>query len=114
MFAKEIMHISRRRVATRFTYTRYWHELDSGGHFAVTEQPGGVRGRGPRLLPARALNAPPELRQPGREQVVTVEVAHHGVRTRDDPTGQNVGPATVECRAVMHPNRTARTAHKGW
>ena len=39
VFPKEIMRISRRWAATRFTDIRYWNELDRGGHFAAMEQP---------------------------------------------------------------------------
>ena len=39
IFPKEIMRMSRRWAATRFTDIRYWNELDRGGHFAAFEQP---------------------------------------------------------------------------
>jgi len=39
VFPKEIMRMSRRWAATRFTDIRYWNELDRGGHFAAFEQP---------------------------------------------------------------------------
>jgi hypothetical protein len=39
IFPKEIMRISRRWAATRFTDIRYWNELDRGGHFAAFEVP---------------------------------------------------------------------------
>lgn len=40
IFPKEIMRMSRRWAATRFTDIVYWNELDRGGHFAAFEQPG--------------------------------------------------------------------------
>ncbi len=39
IFPKEVLRMSRRWVATRFTDIRYWNELDRGGHFAAFEQP---------------------------------------------------------------------------
>ena len=39
VFPKEIMRMSRRWAATRFTDIRYWNEPDRGGHFAAFEQP---------------------------------------------------------------------------
>lgn len=39
VFPKEIMRMSRRWAAGRFTDIRYWNELDRGGHFAAFEQP---------------------------------------------------------------------------
>ncbi len=39
IFPKEIMRMSRRWAATRFTDIVYWNELDRGGHFAAFEQP---------------------------------------------------------------------------
>jgi pimeloyl-ACP methyl ester carboxylesterase len=39
IFPKEIMRISRRWAATRFTDIQYWNELDRGGHFAAFEVP---------------------------------------------------------------------------
>ena len=39
IFPKEIVRISRRWAATRFTDIRWWNELDAGGHFAAFEQP---------------------------------------------------------------------------
>ncbi len=40
IFPKEIMRVSPRWAATRFTDIVYWNELDRGGHFAAFEQPG--------------------------------------------------------------------------
>jgi len=39
IFPKEIMRMSRRWAASRYTDIRYWNELDRGGHFAAFEQP---------------------------------------------------------------------------
>ncbi len=39
IFPKEIMRMSRRWAASRFTDIVYWNELDRGGHFAAFEQP---------------------------------------------------------------------------
>jgi pimeloyl-ACP methyl ester carboxylesterase len=39
IFPKEILRISRRWAASRFTNILYWNELDRGGHFAAFEQP---------------------------------------------------------------------------
>jgi pimeloyl-ACP methyl ester carboxylesterase len=39
IFPKEIIRMSRRWAAKRFTDIRYWNELDRGGHFAALEQP---------------------------------------------------------------------------
>jgi len=39
VFPKEIMRMSRRWAATRFTDIRYWNEPGRGGHFAAFEQP---------------------------------------------------------------------------
>jgi pimeloyl-ACP methyl ester carboxylesterase len=39
IFPKEIVRMSRRWAAQRFTDIRYWNELDRGGHFAALEQP---------------------------------------------------------------------------
>ena len=39
IFPKEIIRLSRRWAAKRFTDIRYWNELDRGGHFAALEQP---------------------------------------------------------------------------
>lgn len=39
IFPKEIVRMSQRWAATRFTDIRYWNELDRGGHFAALEQP---------------------------------------------------------------------------
>jgi epoxide hydrolase len=39
IFPKEIIKLSRRWAAKRFTDIRYWNELDRGGHFAALEQP---------------------------------------------------------------------------
>jgi len=40
IFPHEIMRMSRRWAASRFTDIVYWNELDRGGHFAAFEQPG--------------------------------------------------------------------------
>jgi len=40
IFPKEIMRLSRRWAAARFTDIVYWNELERGGHFAAFEQPG--------------------------------------------------------------------------
>jgi pimeloyl-ACP methyl ester carboxylesterase len=39
IFPEEIMRMSRRWAASRFTDIVYWNELDRGGHFAAFEQP---------------------------------------------------------------------------
>jgi pimeloyl-ACP methyl ester carboxylesterase len=39
IFPKEIIRISQRWAATRFTNIVYWNELDKGGHFAAFERP---------------------------------------------------------------------------
>jgi pimeloyl-ACP methyl ester carboxylesterase len=39
IFPKEIIRISQRWAASRFSDIRYWNELDKGGHFAAFEQP---------------------------------------------------------------------------
>jgi pimeloyl-ACP methyl ester carboxylesterase len=39
IFPKEIMRMSKRWAASRFTDIRYWSELDAGGHFAAFERP---------------------------------------------------------------------------
>jgi pimeloyl-ACP methyl ester carboxylesterase len=40
IFPREIMRMSPRWAASRFTDIVYWNELDRGGHFAAFEQPG--------------------------------------------------------------------------
>ncbi|HEX4016325.1 MAG TPA: epoxide hydrolase [Frankiaceae bacterium] len=39
IFPKEIIKMSQRWAAKRFTDIRYWNELERGGHFAALEQP---------------------------------------------------------------------------
>ena len=39
IFPKEIIRLSQRWAAKRFTQIKYWNELDRGGHFAALEQP---------------------------------------------------------------------------
>lgn len=39
IFPKEILRVSRRWAASRFTNIVYWNETDRGGHFAAFEQP---------------------------------------------------------------------------
>ncbi len=39
IFPKEIIRMSRRWAAKRFTNIQYWNELERGGHFAAAEQP---------------------------------------------------------------------------
>ena len=39
MFPKELVRISRRWAATRFTNLVHFNELEAGGHFAAMEQP---------------------------------------------------------------------------
>jgi pimeloyl-ACP methyl ester carboxylesterase len=39
IFPREIIRMSRRWAAKRFTDIRYWNELERGGHFAALEQP---------------------------------------------------------------------------
>lgn len=39
IFPKEIIRVSRRWAATRYTNITYWNELERGGHFAAFEQP---------------------------------------------------------------------------
>ena len=39
IFPREIMRMSRRWAASRFTDIVYWNELDRGGHFAAFERP---------------------------------------------------------------------------
>ncbi|HVV18363.1 MAG TPA: epoxide hydrolase [Pseudonocardiaceae bacterium] len=39
IFPKDVPRPSRRWAAKRYTDIRYWHELDSGGHFPALEQP---------------------------------------------------------------------------
>ena len=39
LFPLELMGLSRRWAATRYTDIVYWNELDRGGHFAALEQP---------------------------------------------------------------------------
>jgi epoxide hydrolase len=39
IFPREIIRISRRWAAKRFSHIRYWNELERGGHFAALEQP---------------------------------------------------------------------------
>ncbi|MFF5264727.1 epoxide hydrolase family protein [Actinomadura viridis] len=40
IYPKEVPRPSRRWAARRYTDIRYWNELDKGGHFAASEQPG--------------------------------------------------------------------------
>ncbi len=39
IFPKEIIRMSQRWAAKRFTNIQYWNELERGGHFAAAEQP---------------------------------------------------------------------------
>ncbi|CAN5356370.1 hypothetical protein BH24ACT7_BH24ACT7_16090 [soil metagenome] len=39
MFPKEIVRVSRRWAATRYTNIRWWNELRRGGYFPALEDP---------------------------------------------------------------------------
>ena len=39
IFPHEIIRLSRRWAARRYTNIQYWNELERGGHFAALEQP---------------------------------------------------------------------------